>query len=289
VSVVERLDRRLHRHSPHALWIESPPSADVRPRYGHGRPRHARLEAILARHDHTYRAELEAIAEFYDDLRAFGVEADGSVEPHWDNAWLPALDIASLYSYVRRWKPARYVEVGSGNSTSVVARARRDGELSTEITSIDPAPRREINALCDRVIRQPLEQADLGVFGELEPGDVVFIDGSHRLFMNSDAVVAYLDVLPELPDGVLVGVHDILWPDDYLESWSQYWWNEQYLVAMLLLAEPSWMDLRLPCYYASQHPELAQVLHPLWSDPRLGGVRPWGTAFWFAVDRPAAA
>lgn len=45
--------------------------------------------------------------------------------------------------------------------------------------------------------------------------DVVFLDGSHRVFMNNDASVFFLDGLPRLPPGVLVGVHDIFLPEDY--------------------------------------------------------------------------
>jgi hypothetical protein len=285
LSVVDRLDRRLHRESPYPLWLECPPSADTRPRYGFGRPRHARLAEILARHEDTYRSELEAVAEFADDLLRIEVDQDGPQEPYWNNRWFPGLDTACLYSYVRRWKPARYVEVGSGNSTAVVARACRDGGLTTEITSIDPTPRRDIDALCDHVVRQPLECVDPQLFRELEPGDVVFVDGSHRAFMNSDSVAVHLDVLPDLPDGVLMGIHDVLWPDDYFPGWSEYWWNEQYLLGALLLGEPSWLQPVLATYYASQHEELRHVLDPLWDDPRLARVSRWGVSFWLTVDR----
>ncbi|HEX3669165.1 MAG TPA: class I SAM-dependent methyltransferase [Acidimicrobiia bacterium] len=282
---MDRLDRRLHRHAPHPMWVEVPPTADARPRYGYGRPRHARLAAILARHDGTFRAELEGILEFTDDLRRISLEPGGASEPYWSNPWLPGLDVACLYSFVRRRRPARYLEVGSGNSTAVVARARRDGSLDTEITSIDPSPRREIDSLCDRVVRQPLELVDLDLFRELESGDVVFVDGSHRAFMNSDAVAVYLDLLPDLPDGVLVGIHDILWPDDYFPGWSEYWWNEQYVLGALLLGEPPWLQPMLATYYAFRHPELGHVLDPLWQHPELAGVNQGGTSFWLRVDR----
>ena len=282
---VDRISRRLHNESPHELRLESPPSADPRPRHGYGRPRHAALERLLAGHDDTFRAELEAITEFEDDLCRIEPGAAGAADPCWINPWLPPLDVASLYSYVRRRKPARYVEVGSGNSTTVVARARRDADLSTEITSIDPSPRRGIDDLCDRVVRQPLEVADLGVFRELEPGDVVFVDGSHRVFTNSDATVMILDVLPELPHGVLVGIHDILWPDDYLPEWSQYWWSEQYLVGALLLGEPSWLRPTLACHYVAGRPDLVRPLDRMWESPALRGADRWGTALWLAIER----
>lgn len=281
---VDRMAGRLHWEQPHPLWLESPPSAAPEPRHGYGQPRHAHLEAILAGHADTYRAELDAMTEFVDDLGRIGKRSSGVADPCWVNPWLPPLDIAALYSYLRRRKPARYVEVGSGNSTAVAALARRDADLSTEITSIDPQPRREIDALCDRVIRRPLELADLAVFGELEPGDVVFVDGSHRVFTNSDATVMLLDVLPELPDGVLVGIHDILLPDDYLPEWSQYWWSEQYLVGALLLGEPSWLTPVLASHYASGRPDLMTAVDRLWETPRLRGVDRWGCALWLGIE-----
>src|SRR5438309_380721 len=82
--------------------------------------------------------------------------------------------------------------------TMWVARARRDGALATTITSIDPNPRAGIDELCDRVLRSPLELADLSVFEELTAGDIVLCDGSHRIFMNSDVAAFQLDVLPSL-------------------------------------------------------------------------------------------
>jgi hypothetical protein len=208
------------------------------------------------------------------------------------NEWFLGLDTASLYSCVRRWRPSQYVEVGSGSSTAVAARAIRDGRLLTSITSIDPAPRREIDDICDEVVRKPLELANLDVFSNLVAGDIVFFDGSHRVFTNSDVAVFYLDVLPGLPDGVLVGIHDVLWPDDYLPEWSDYWWSELYVFGAMLLAEPSWLHPLLACNYVSQTHELAKILDPLWDEPRLEEVDRRGFSFWLtvrrSVDRPSS-
>ena len=92
------------------------------------------------------------------------------------------------------------------------------------------------------------------MFDELTAGDVVFMDGSHRVFENSDATVFFLDVLPSLPSGVLVGIHDILLPDDYLPMWTGYHWSEQYLMAAHLLAEGEKIQLELACSYITEHP-----------------------------------
>lgn len=267
------------------IELDYPPTAALLPRWGWGHPSHAGVEALLAADDEAFAAEVEGLAAHVDDLAAIPRDGITGAEPCWRNEWLVGLDTVSLYGFTRDRKPARYVEVGSGQSTKVVARARRDGDLALEIISIDPHPRAEVDELCDRVIRQALELADLAaVFGTLEPGDVVFFDGSHRMFPNSDCVAFFLDVLPELPPGVLVGIHDIYLPDDYPATFRGAWWSEQYTLAALLLGRPSWMRVVLPCFYVSTKPRLVAPLRPLWQTPALDGVLPHGTAFWIETQ-----
>jgi hypothetical protein len=276
--------RRLDPWRPHFLRLECPPAALEGPRYGWGRPRHARLEQLLGRYEESYRIELEDLSQWSDELLNIPLHPTSPGQPCWINQWLPGLDTATLYGFIRKLTPARYVEVGSGQSTMVVARARLDAGASTEITSIDPSPRAEVDRLCDVVIRQPLELADLSIFKSLSPGDMIFLDGSHRVFTNSDMVTFYFDILPELPSGVIVGIHDILWPDDYLPEWGEYWWSEQYVLGAFLLGGAPWLKPLLACRYASTHPELGQIMAPLWS--KLPGVDSRGFGFWFVIDRP---
>ena len=129
-------------------------------------------------------------------------------------------------------------------------------------------------------MRAPLEDADLSVFASLSPGDVVFVDNSHRAFTNSDVTVVFLEVLPRLPAGVRVGIHDICLPLDYPDAWSDRFYNEQYLLATFLLGGHAGYEIDLPAYYISNHPELAGVLEPLWSRTELDGVQRHGGAFW---------
>lgn len=269
------------------VGLDYPPAAADVPRYGWGRPPHGRLAERLGRDATSHRSELEAILTYREDLLRIPRTTDDPSEPSWiqEPVWLLGLDTASLYAMVRRRGPRQYVEVGSGTSTKVVARARRDGGLATRITSIDPHPRAEVDRLCDAVVRRPFESADLGVFSTLQEDDVVFFDGSHRAFMNSDATVFFLDVVPALPPGVVVGVHDILLPWDYPPEWGDRYYSEQYLLAVALLAGDAQIRPLLPCHHVSTTPELAGVLAPLWDDPRLAGVDPRGFAFWFVTGR----
>ena len=263
----------------YTVRMEYPTSASNSPRWNP----HPELERIIARGDATYRRSLETIASYRDSLLEIEARSQDPHEPAWVNDWLPALDGAAIYAFIRRRAPALYLEIGSGISTRFAARARRDGELDTGIVSIDPEPRADVEALCDRALRVPLELADLSVFDELSDGDVVFLDGSHRTFMNSDATVFFLEVLPRLAGGVLVGVHDVFLPYDYPAELADRHYSEQYLLAAHLLAGNGAIEPVLPAFYASRAPELGSLIDSLWSDRRLDGVEPRGNAFWLGT------
>jgi predicted O-methyltransferase YrrM len=257
-----------------------------RARFGHGLPTHQSLKEILSQHDDTYRRRLEQIVTLRDDLLAIPVsdaEADPG-DPRWKNGWIPGLDGASLYSILTHDDPRTYIEVGSGNSTLFARRAVRDHQLRTTIVSIDPQPRAEIDALCDEVVRSPLEEVDLSVFDRLEPGDVLFVDNSHRVFPNSDATVVFLEIFPRLKPGVLVQVHDIFLPDDYPNEWNDRFYSEQYVLAAFILGGERLVRPELPCWYVTHHaPELASLLKPIFDDPSMQGVERHGNSFWLEI------
>jgi hypothetical protein len=281
VAQGERSARRVWPNAPHAIRLEYPPTADLRPRYGFGRPPHPGLTALLDASLDRYRATLESFTPYFEALAHIAPKGERSPEPCWIHPWLIGLDTVSLYGFARVRQPKRYVEIGSGQSTKVLARARRDGALAMEITSIDPSPRSEVDGLCDRVIRSPLELVDVAdAFGALESGDIVFFDGSHRVLPNSDCVAFFLDVLPSLPPGVLVGIHDVYLPDDYPEGFLELWWSEQYTLAAMLLAGGPTLEVALPTFYVSGRPELAAILEPLFDRPELRPVNRRGSAFW---------
>ncbi len=206
----------------------------------------------------------------------------GAPEPYWRNEWLPALDAAALYSFVASRKPKQFVEIGSGHSTRFAARARDDHGLHTRITSIDPRPRVDIATCSDVTISQPLESTDLAVFDSLEPGDVVFLDGTHRVFQNSDATVFFTEVLPRLRRDVIVGVHDVFLPDDYPRRWRRRYYSEQYLLAAWLLAG-SHLDVLFPAWFACHDEALLRSLAPLRTCAPVAAAWGDGGSFWFSI------
>ena len=156
--------------------------------------------------------------------------------PRFNQDWFPGLDAAFLYGFVRARKPGRIVEIGSGHSTRFAARAAADEGLATVITAIDPAPRADIAGLSGRVAIQQatIQQAGLTAFQELAAGDMLFIDSSHVLMPGSDVDILFNRIMPLLPEGVLVHIHDILLPDPYPGAWEWRGYNEQNAVYGLI-------------------------------------------------------
>ena len=158
----------------------------------------------------------------------------------------PEFDARTLYYMLREHKPAKYLEVGSGLSTfyaSLAARRNADEGSPLEITCIEPYPFDALKSLPDfKLIEGFVQDVPLDVFESLEAGDVLFIDSSHALKIDSDVAFLFLEALPRVRPGVLVHIHDVHFPyngpfpaDTWLfgERWPVYW-NEAMVVQTFL-------------------------------------------------------
>ena len=123
--------------------------------------------------------------------------------------------------------------------------------MPTRLISIDPSPRVEIGKVADEVIPQSVAEVALDYFAGLSPGDILFFDGSHLCFQGSDVHHFFLRILPEVPRGVLVHVHDIFLPDEYPEHFDIRYYNEQYIMAAFLMHNAEW-TVALPVHYLFQ-------------------------------------
>jgi predicted O-methyltransferase YrrM len=149
-----------------------------------------------------------------------------------DQGWFPSLDGAVAYALMRERKPQHLIEVGSGHSTRVLARAL--GGMG-EILAIDPAPRADIAGLPGvQVVASTVQAVPLEMFDRLGRGDVLFMDSSHILMPGSDVDLLLNRVLPRLPSGVIVHIHDVFLPFDYPPVWGWRAYNEQQGVLPLL-------------------------------------------------------
>jgi hypothetical protein len=275
---------RLEHHSKSTVIVTEYP-ARARVRWGWGKPAHAGIDAIFAAGRDGYGEVLDGFERHLPDLRAIPRVSDDPRTARWENEYFSGLDAVALYHFIRERRPSRYLEVGSGHSTRFARRAIDDGSLATTISSVDPVPRAEIDDLCDTVHRVGLERAPLELFDDLHPGDVVLLDGSHVAYMNSDVVVAFTEVLPRLPAGVLVGIDDIFLPWDYPKAWVPRWYAEQYLLAVLLLSgDPAWRVV-FPGWWVSNDPALGDRV-ARFEDPARAESGTIGKTFWMERVSP---
>jgi hypothetical protein len=288
--VFREIPRRLAKVSPNLVMVDYPPHP--RPRWGYDSPFHPELEHLIAVRRDSYRDLLASFRDFREPLsRIPSAPSTGSPSmPHWCNGWCDALDAIALYSLLAQRKPSNYVEIGSGMSTKFARRAIEDFGLRTKITSLDPDPRSEVDAICDSVIRDGLENAQAVVVETAGAGDIVFFDGTHRAFTNSDVTVMYLEILPRLESGTLVHVHDTFLPADYPPGWEEIYYSEQYLLAAYLLGRTAWLRTIFPSAFISWDLELRRTAQEIVADPevwRVGGFLSkttcLGSSFWSEI------
>lgn len=195
-------------------------------------PVYSALEKGFSAAREGFRSLLQEAVEEREIFRAF----EGAVPPNprWEQSWFPGLDGACAYLIVKRFRPKRIIEVGSGHSTRFLCKALRDGDIPCHFTAIDPCPRAEIKALGVEAIPRMVQMLSPSYFESLEGGDILFIDSSHLLLAGSDVDYLLNRVIPLLPSGVLIHFHDVFLPDAYPADWSWRGYNEQQGIIPLL-------------------------------------------------------
>jgi hypothetical protein len=163
------------------------------------------------------------------------------------NASYPPPDARLLYALMRELRPASIVELGSGQTSRVIAQAceanAADGSPS-RYRAFDPFPVGLDETLpgLSALERVPAQEVPEEVFSELAAGDILFVDTTHTVKIGSDVNRIILRILPLLAPGVIVHFHDIGLPYEYprylLEDYALYW-AEQYLLQAFLSMNPS--------------------------------------------------
>jgi hypothetical protein len=151
-------------------------------------------------------------------------------------------DAEFLFNSIRRYKPNRIIEIGCGFSSLMIQHAIEYNTKETRTyrcdhLCIEPYEITWLESLPVTVVRDVVENTDIALFSQLKENDVLFIDSSHIIRPQGDVLMEYLEILPVLNPGVLVHIHDIFTPKDYLSEWLEkgtVFWNEQYLLEAFL-------------------------------------------------------
>jgi hypothetical protein len=231
--------------------------------------------------------QLLASFDFQSELAGFATSFVSETEYCYDNDQYSFGDADALYSMIRTTKPARVFEIGSGNSTRVVVKAIRanqaeDPAYQCRHLCVEPYEMPWLERLGPEILRKRVEDVPLALFGELQAGDILFVDSSHVIRPFGDVLTEFQSVIPKLASGVLVHVHDIFTPRDYPENWlrrERRLWNEQYLLEVMLAHSQRYRTVLSLNWMAHKHPDAVARAFPIMG--KHPSAQPG--AFWFKV------
>lgn len=184
------------------------------------------------------------------------------------NGGLSLLDAFALYATIRHRKPAKFIEIGGGDSTLIAMRAvevnRREGH-PCKFTCIEPYPRDfllkshwpDYALLTELVQNVPVR--------EFADADIVFIDSSHVSKIGSDVNYEMLEIVPQTKVGCLIHWHDIVIPTNYWKDWtasSGQFWNESYMLHAFLAFNASFSVQWASRYMQLNHGRLLKQHFP---------------------------
>lgn len=205
-------------------------------------------------------ALLQELSAFYGDL-PFGERLPSPTRYYYDNMFFPQGDAIVLFTMLRRHRPRRVLEIGSGFSSAVLLDTIERFEPQIELLCVEPDASRLRTLLRpddDRrfqLVEATLQTVDDETFDGLGAGDILFIDSSHVAKIGSDVTRLLFHVLPRLAPGVLVHVHDIFWPFEYPQSWYAEGraWNEAPFLRSFLMFNQAFEILYFNDFMASFH------------------------------------
>ena len=177
--------------------------------------------------------------EFSDNLKLLEGRSVNGKSFHYNNNMFGEGDAEALYSIIRAFKPKTVIEIGSGNST-IVARL-----AFTDVQSKDNsyAPRH----ICFEPFENPwLETIGAEIRREQDLKELIYLVSKNfnqmisflsirhtHLRPQGDVECEFLHILPQIPRGVFVHIHDIFTPYDYPVGWmlgDRRLWTEQYIL-----------------------------------------------------------
>ncbi len=191
-------------------------------------------------------------------------------------------DGSVLHAMLRKYRPKRLIEIGSGwSSACVFDTVENYLGGACELTFIEPYPQllRELVGAELRKVKiyeTAVQKVELEIFDALEAGDFLFIDSTHVVRTGSDVCFELFDILPRLARGVIVHIHDIFWPFEYPRQWvidENRSWNEIYAVRAFLTDNPSWKILMFNDYLMKTQRPLIESTYPKLL--RSGGAALW--------------
>lgn len=254
---VENMDDYFQRYVPHGHFYSPLPSKEDEEKYCANKP--VDVDSSIRLNIDEQLALCNEMKKFYNPWMfaetESGLGQNGNTRYYYENKFFSYGDGIILNMFLRKTQPKRIVEVGCGFSSAMMLdTCDMFSELGdVDFTFIEPEPERRLLKLVKEkeinLIKSNLQdlEPDL-IYNSLEAGDLLFIDSSHVVKLNSDVMFIFDRILPNLKKGVYVHFHDVVYPFVYPDCWVREgrFWNEVFFLKQFLAYNDSWKIVLWP-------------------------------------------
>lgn len=190
-------------------------------------------------------AQLRLVHEFqkFYEKMPFREQKQPGLRFYFKNGCYSYTDAIFLYGMINHLRPRRIIEIGAGFSSAVILDTNElFFDNSIDCLFIEPFPERFLSLISEedkrriKLIKNGLQDVDLGIFSTLQANDILFVDSTHVSKIGSDVNTIFFKILPALNKGVYVHFHDIFYPFEYPKDWvyDEIFWNEAYILRAFL-------------------------------------------------------
>lgn len=183
-----------------------------------------------------------------------------------EDAWYRYSDSVFLYCMMRRFRPKKIFEIGSGHSSAIMLDINEMFFENCIInTFIEPYPEERLYKILNEsdrksntVIKEKVQSVKPGKFKELNENDILFIDSTHVSKVGSDVNYLLFEILPVLNPGVLIHFHDVFYPFEMPQDWileKKWFWNEIYLLHAFLMDNRKYEIVAFNTYLQKLQPD----------------------------------
>lgn len=186
--------------------------------------------------------ELESLIPYSNEFD-FPMEGDENNPKCFfvNNSQFSHSDCFAYYSIIRKYRPNKIVEIGSGFSSLLAKEAlKRNGK--GKLICYEPFPRPFLSLTTDELIQKKIQDCTTDeIVNRLSDGDILFIDSTHTVKAGSDCLWIYLKLFPALLKSkkrLMIHAHDIFLPNampTVFTIGSRLSWTEQYLLLAFLI------------------------------------------------------
>ena len=235
--------------------------------------------------DLNEQQQIELLLSFSKRLGEFDFPENpvSSKRYYFNNPMYKFNDAFILYNFLHEFSPGQIIEIGSGFSSALTLDTLdlQNKKQTTKLVFIEPNPEKLYSLISkednfnNTIIEKNIQDVSLDIFDKLGRNDILFVDTSHVLKVDSDLSTIMFSILPRLKEGVIIHFHDIFWPFEYPRPVFNAGrnWNEAYILRTFLQYNDNFEIIFFSSYLECCHRNLILEKMP-------GYLKSTGSSLW---------